>query len=346
MKKLILSLVALSIVAIGFAQAPEAVNYQGVARNASGATLNNQSVGLRFTIHQTTATGTTVYQETHNPTTNQFGLFSVQIGSGTVVSGTFSSIAWGTDAYYLEVEMDENGGTTYSAMGTSQLVSVPYALYAKTSGSSTPGPTGPTGPIGPTGPTGATGATGATGPGVAGTTGQTLRHDGNSWVANSNLYNDGTNVGVGSTTPVAKLDVNGNVYGGTPHVVKFARPSGSVVIPANGSILYGDTTITLDGPGKIFVTCDVTYQPTTTQIPWIGLNMRATQGATIVENTSPAAYSYQSTPAAGRFRAHSYSTILDLPNAGAWTLQIRSHTGPNGSIGVHTYSISSFFISR
>ncbi len=163
------------------AQAPELINYQGIARNSSGAALSNQSVGLRLTIRQTTSTGVTVYQETHNPTTNQFGLFNVQIGGGTPVSGTFSSIGWGSDLYFIEVEMDENGGTAYSAMGTNQLISVPYALYAKTSGSSTPGPTGPTGPQGsagtqgPTGPqgtAGVTGAQGSTGPqGIAGPTG-------------------------------------------------------------------------------------------------------------------------------------------------------------------------------
>ncbi len=181
--KRLLTITLICLSALSFGQAPDLINYQGIARNSSGATLNSQAVALRLTIHQTTATGTTVYQETHNPTTNQFGLFTVQIGGGTVVTGTFGSISWGTDAYYLEVEMDENGGTAYSPMGTSQLVSVPYALYAKTSGSSTPGPTGPTGPqgvtgaagaVGPTGPTGLAGAIGATGPqGPTGTNGPT-----------------------------------------------------------------------------------------------------------------------------------------------------------------------------
>lgn len=178
MKKLILSLIASSIVAIGLAQAPDLVNYQGIARNASGATLNSQAIGLQLTIHADSANGAVVYQETHTPTTNQFGLFSVHIGAGTPVTGTMAGIAWGTTDHFLQVEMDENGGTTYSDMGTSQLVSVPYALYAKSSGSSTPGPTGPTGPAGstgatgPTGPTGPSGANGATGPmGATGPTG-------------------------------------------------------------------------------------------------------------------------------------------------------------------------------
>ncbi len=177
MRNLLLTICCVLVGLNLMAQAPDLVNYQGVARNSAGNALVTQSIGLRLTVHQTTATGTTVYQETHNPTTNQFGLFNVQIGGGTPVSGTFSSISWGTDLYYLEVEMDENGGTAYSQMGTSQLISVPYALYAKNSGSSTPGPTGPTGPTGPAGAngaTGSTGATGATGPtGPAGTNGVT-----------------------------------------------------------------------------------------------------------------------------------------------------------------------------
>ncbi len=253
-------LLTIAMICVGLgalAQAPDLINYQGIARNSAGAALNSQAIGLRLTIHQTSATGTTVYQETHNPTTNQFGLFTVQIGGGTVVSGTFGSISWGTDAYYLEVEMDENGGTAYSQMGTSQLVSVPYALYAKTSGSSTPGPTGPTGaastvpgPTGPQGPAGANGATGpqgptgpqgvagangatgpqgptgpqgvagangatgpagptgATGPLVSGTSGQTLRHNGTTWVANSNVFNNGTNVGIGTTAPAEEFHVS------------------------------------------------------------------------------------------------------------------------------------------
>lgn len=134
MKKLILTFIAALTILTMMAQAPQEINYQGVARDNTGAILATQPIGLRITIHQTTATGPTVYQETHSTTTNQFGLFNITVGSGTVVSGSFSSIDWGTDSYFIEVEMDETGGTSYQPMGTSQLVSVPYALYAETSG--------------------------------------------------------------------------------------------------------------------------------------------------------------------------------------------------------------------
>ena len=172
------------------AQAPSLLNYQAVARNSSGAVLANQSVSLRFTIHDINATGAIIYVETQSATTNQFGLFTLLIGNGTVVGGTFSSINWGSGNKYLEVELDPKGGNNYTDMGTTELVSVPYALYAETAGnalgggSGSIGATGPTGATGITGPTGAAGqngtgggATGPTGPaganGINGTTGAT-----------------------------------------------------------------------------------------------------------------------------------------------------------------------------
>jgi hypothetical protein len=117
------------------AQSPNVLNYQGVARDAAGVVLPNQPIGLEFTIHQGSASGTIVYQETQMDTTNQFGLFAVSIGSGTVVKGNFSTIDWGANSEYLDVAMDPNGGTSYTDMGTQQLLSVPYALYAASSGS-------------------------------------------------------------------------------------------------------------------------------------------------------------------------------------------------------------------
>ncbi len=144
------------------------MNYQAVARNASGNLITNQLVGLRLSILSGSATGTVVYSETQAPTTNQFGLFSISVGTGSVVTGTFTGINWATGQYWLKVELDATGGTNYVLMGSSQLLSVPFALYAATSGSGAI-----TGPTGPTGIAGATGATGATGAGTTGSTGAT-----------------------------------------------------------------------------------------------------------------------------------------------------------------------------
>ncbi len=145
------------------AQAPQKINYQAVARNATGNILANQAIGLRFTIRSGGSGGAIVYRETNSATTNGFGIFTVVIGGGNVQQGIFNSIAWGNGDKYLEVEIDAAGGTNFTSMGNTQLVSVPYALYAETSGSSLPGPTGNTGPQGPQGVVGATGATGVTG---------------------------------------------------------------------------------------------------------------------------------------------------------------------------------------
>lgn len=217
------------------AQAPQAMNYQTVIRDASGNPLKDRNnISMRFQIHSDSATGPVVFQEIIQSNSNSFGLVNVAIGS----KSSLSVVNWGSGPKYLQVEMDLNGGSSFTDMGTTQLLSVPYALFSGNS-SITPavtgptgpegtagaaGPTGPTGdtgaegPAGATGPTGAdgvpgpTGATGETGPLVTGTTGQTLRHDGIAWVANSNLINDGTNVGIGMTpTGTYKLEINGRV---------------------------------------------------------------------------------------------------------------------------------------
>jgi hypothetical protein len=171
MKKLLATIGILAFALANlFAQAPEKMNYQGVARDNSGNILANQAVGLQLSIHSGTPTGTIVYTETQNPTTNQFGLFNIEFGGGA----GFNTINWGGNSYYLQVEMDASGGSSYQDMGTAQLLSVPYALYAKASG--TPSATGATGATGlpgtngingGTGPTGATGADGADGTSVA-----------------------------------------------------------------------------------------------------------------------------------------------------------------------------------
>ena len=173
-KKILLFFISSILSAALFAQAPEAVKYQTVVRDGLGAIITNQAVSFQLNIHQTTSTGTIVYSETHGVTTNTYGLANMEIGNGTIVSGVFANIAWGTDKFYLEVEFDPAGGSSFTLMGTSELLSVPYALYAKTSGSSTPGPVGATGATGAAGTNGTNGATGATGAnGLNGATGPT-----------------------------------------------------------------------------------------------------------------------------------------------------------------------------
>ncbi len=131
MKKIIFSLSFILCAALSFAQAPEKFQYQTVVRDNLGAPVVNQGVSFRLNIHEASAAGTTVYSETHSATTNDYGLVNLEIGGGTVVSGTFSTIDWGSNSYYVEVEMDPAGGTSYTSMGSTQLLSVPYALSSK-----------------------------------------------------------------------------------------------------------------------------------------------------------------------------------------------------------------------
>lgn len=113
-----------------YAQSPQMIQYQAIARDNSGLPVSTQMISVRFSIIQNTPTGTISYVETHNPTTNSFGLFTLKIGSGTVNNGSFSAITWGQASHYLKVELDPTGGSSYTDMGTSELISVPYALYA------------------------------------------------------------------------------------------------------------------------------------------------------------------------------------------------------------------------
>ena len=163
MKKLILSIVAIATITLSsYGQAPEGFKYQAVVRDAGNTILNNQAVGMRMTIQQGSIGGTAVYQETFAPTTNAYGLVNLEIGTGTSTDD-FSSIDWSNGPYFMETAIDINGGASYVTMGTSQLMSVPYALYAKTSGSSIPGPQGPAGNDGANGAQGPAGNDGAQG---------------------------------------------------------------------------------------------------------------------------------------------------------------------------------------
>jgi uncharacterized protein (TIGR02145 family) len=136
MKKTFSHLIFMILILSLHAQAPQKMSYQCVVRNSSGALVTNQSVGIRISILQGTTTGTVVYQETYNPNpqTNTNGLVSIEIGGGLAITGTFTGIDWATGPYFLKTETDPTGSTNYTIVGISQLLSVPYAMYAKTAG--------------------------------------------------------------------------------------------------------------------------------------------------------------------------------------------------------------------
>jgi len=132
-KKLYTLLAAISITITTFAQAPEKMSYQAVVRDSGDALVTNQVVGMQISFLQGSASGTSVYTETQTPTTNINGLVTLEIGTGTTTDD-FTAIDWATGPYFIKTETDPTGGSSYTITGTSQLLSVPYALYAKTAG--------------------------------------------------------------------------------------------------------------------------------------------------------------------------------------------------------------------
>jgi hypothetical protein len=208
-------------------QSPEAFNYQAVLRNEIGEILSNQGVDFKFYIYNgAPSNGILVYEEQHLAYTDTFGMVNLSVGFGTVLSSdSLKDIAWGNGAYYLEVRSDVNKDGNFVIMGDAQLLSVPYALYAKSSGTEqidtggASGAVGVTGAMGLTGSLGATGAMGVSGNqgttgapyGLAGSTGQTLYYNGADWTATDNLFNSGANIGVGTTQPKADLHVSDSI---------------------------------------------------------------------------------------------------------------------------------------
>ena len=132
MKKLTTLFAALYIVLTIGAESPEKISYQAIIRNTKGELIKNQSIGMKISIYYYNKTAPlTVYAETQTPTTNENGLVSIIIGTGTVVTGIFTDIDWATRAFYLKTEIDPGGRTSYSITSDTQILSVPYALHAK-----------------------------------------------------------------------------------------------------------------------------------------------------------------------------------------------------------------------
>ena len=117
------------------AQVPQGVGYQGVATDNNGIELVNQSISIKASVLSGSANGNVEWEETHATTTDAFGLFALTIGQGTSTGSgaqsSFEDISWGTNTHFLKIEMDATGGNNYSFMGTNQMMSVPYALYAE-----------------------------------------------------------------------------------------------------------------------------------------------------------------------------------------------------------------------
>ncbi len=155
-KNTVIILLLLFICSILNAQSPQKISFQAVIRNASNTVISLRPIGIKISLLQGSALGKLVYAETQTVTTNFNGLISIQIGTGNVVYGSFSAIDWANGPYFIKTETDPNGGNDYTIIGTSELLSVPYALFALNSNTTH-------GLIGATGLTGETGAKGLDG---------------------------------------------------------------------------------------------------------------------------------------------------------------------------------------
>ena len=164
MKKIYYLVLLLFVSLAAFSQSQNYMSYQAVIRNSSNNLITNQAVGMRISVLQGSVVGTEVYVETQTPISNINGLITLEIGNGTPTIGTYNTINWANGPYFIKTETDPTGGNSYTIVGVSQLMSVPYALYALNSGSSIAGPMGPQGPAGLNGIDGINGLDGATGP--------------------------------------------------------------------------------------------------------------------------------------------------------------------------------------
>lgn len=142
MKKSSLKLLVLTLVVFAnffglktaLAQVPQLFNYQGIARDAKGNPLSNQTITLKLSVLPAADANNAEYEETQIIKTNEFGLYTLQIGNGTAVSGQMKTVNWETGSKYIKVAIDPQGGSNYIDAGTNQLLSVPYAIYADKAG--------------------------------------------------------------------------------------------------------------------------------------------------------------------------------------------------------------------
>jgi hypothetical protein len=249
MKKIVYAtlcvLICTCLASVSCAQAPQSFKYQSVARDNNGFPKANASIGLRINIHDLTETGVVLYQETHAVATNDFGLFSISVGAGTPVSGTFSAISWGSGEKFIEVEADFAGGSSYTSMGTSPLLSVPYALYSASGNAGPQGTPGTNGLNILNGNTDPTAGIGLNGEFYINTTSATLfgPKASGTWPAGVSLKGaagtngtNGLNILNGTTNPTSGIGQNGEFYINTSSSTLFG-PKASGTWPAGVSLI-------------------------------------------------------------------------------------------------------------
>lgn len=190
-----------------YAQSPKLFNYQGIARDGQGQPLSGKTLSLQIGILPTADAVQTEYEEVHTVTTNDFGLYTLQIGAGKKVSGELGNVKWESGNKYIRVAIDPNGGQQFAVVGVNQLLSVPYALYAdkagETSGAADHGKT-------------RAGAVSTAAAGT-GTTNYITKFTAANTIYNSQIFDNGTNIGIGTITPSSKLHLY-NSIGNIEHI--------------------------------------------------------------------------------------------------------------------------------
>lgn len=212
-----------------WAQSPNMINYQGVALNSGGTAIANQNISIRATVHNLTPTGTILYSEERNLTTETGGLFNFQIGGpgANATVGTWSAINWGTSAKHLQIEMDVMGGTNFVDMGTQQLVSVPYAQYSNLSGGLIP-----TATITPNQITS-----------VGATTNQVLQFNGSNWVpanVSGGVFSLPYSANVNLPGPLFNLENSGN--GDIFYINSLGTGTGLTTTSVDGNSISANST--------------------------------------------------------------------------------------------------------
>jgi len=276
--KRIFTLAAFWVLGLGLmAQAPAKMSFQAVVRNPANALVSNSTVGLQVRVLQGSATGAVVYEETHAVTSNANGLITAEIGSGTVVSGSFSAIDWSAGPYFLETATDPFGGTSYTLVSTAEMLSVPYAMYAERSGGSVTAGTG----LGQQGDSifaqvnsplwNAGSLQGQAVSGASPNANDVLQWNGTAWtpaavsggggggasnwtISGNSIHYSAGNVGIGVTLPADPLHLNGRMRlesssGGFTAFQPNSVGSFTWVLPSSSGIA-GDV-LTTDGAGNL-----------------------------------------------------------------------------------------------
>ncbi len=216
-----------------FSQVPQKFNYQGIARDAKGNPMAKQQLALKLSVLPTSDAIVPEYEEIQHVLTNEFGLYTLQIGNGTPVTGEMKTVKWETGNKYIKVAIDPKGGNEFVDAGTTQLLSVPYAIYADKAGmAKTTTSSDRVGSV----------STSASG---TGTVNFLTKFTAANTIYNSQLFDNGTNIGIGTTTPVAKIHINQNIASVQEHFRMqnlSATGAGRFTLYSNSSTNYSSFT--------------------------------------------------------------------------------------------------------